>query len=256
MKKSLWIIAIAAALGVEVAQAQCTPATPEQNADYEKVVNALQNQFKNHPPTGDWRIFDERSSLGKLQLSDEYGKIFRVCDDRYDLVWQRAGAAQQQKARADSSTAIGDTLTQQQHSMVMSTDSIYQKANVSAEAQSTVDINVEMNVSNYRLQEPLSNRIMASSKNITVKGAPMALQVTLKPDQSGVTPRPETVVFLGNWKNNLRTDSENNKLYHYSYSKGGSMIENLVITIKGPLDMANSIVQKVDWQALAKTLNR
>ena len=238
---------------------QCDPPTPAQTAAYEKIVKELQNQFRNHPPSGDWQVFDERHSLGKLELSDEYGKIFRICGDRYDLTFQRASAASQQKARADSAQAIGDTITQQQHSFVMSTDSVYREADpnrTSHAANSTVDINVEMNAGNYRVEEPISNRFAASYKTITVNGAPLALQIMLKPNDAGITARPETVVLLGNWKNNLQKNPKGDKLYHYSYKKGGTMIENLVITIKAPFDVANEIIQKVDWRAISNTLTK
>ncbi|MGA0560415.1 hypothetical protein ACO2Q8_27370 [Larkinella sp. VNQ87] len=246
-------------LGITTAYSQCNPPTPAQNAAYEKVVKELQNQFKNNPPSGDWQVFDERHSLGKLELSDEYGKIFRICGDRYDLTFIRAEAASRQKARADSAKAIGDTITQQQRSFVMSTDSVYREADpnrASDLAKSTVDINVEMNAGNYRVEEPMSNRFAASYKTVSVKGAPLALQIVLKPGENGIESRPETVVLLGNWKNNLQKTSRGDKLYHYSYKKGGTMIENLVVTIKAPFEVANEIVQKIDWQALSNTLTK
>ncbi|WP_128547274.1 hypothetical protein [Larkinella soli] len=241
------------------AYSQCDPPSPAQTAAYERVVKELQNQFRNHPPSGDWQVFDERHSLGKLELSDEYGKIFRVCGDRYDLTFQRGNAARRQRARADSAKAIGDTITTQQHSLVLSTDSVYKEADPGRTgrlAESAVDINVEMNAGNYRVEEPISNRFAASHKTIKVNGAPLALQITLKPDQSGIAARPETVVLLGNWKNNLRTSAKGDKLYHYSYTKGGNLIENLVVTIKAPFDVAEEIVRKVDWQAISNTLTK
>lgn len=238
---------------------QCDPATPQQNAAYEKVVKELQKQFKNNPPSGNWQVFDERSSLGKLELSDEYGKIFRICGDRYDLTYIQASAASQQKARADSAKVIGDTITQQQRSFVMSTDSVYREADpnrASDLAKSTVDINVEMNAGNYRVEEPISNRFAASYKTISVNGAPLALQIVLKPNEAGIAARPETVILLGNWKNNLQKNPRGDKLYHYSYKKGGTMIENIIVTIKAPFEVANEIVQKIDWRALSNTLTK
>jgi len=239
-------------------QAQCRPASPEQNASYERVVGELQRQFKENTPSGNWRIFDERHSLGKLEVSDEYGRLFHACGDRYDLTLERGAAARERRARIDSAVAKADP-NKQETSLVMSTDSVYREADPQRTrelAQSTVDINVEMNSGNYRLQDPISNRFVDSYKPITVKGAPMALQVTLKPNSDGTAARPETVVLLGNWKNNLRKDAKGGMLYHYSFAKGGNLVENLVITIKGPLDVAQEIVQKTDWQALARTLVR
>ena len=86
----------------------------------------------------------------------------------------------------------------------------------------------------------------------------MAMQVVLKSvgDSGGLQPQPETVVFLGNWKNNQKTDAKGSKLYHYSFAKGGNLIENLVVTIKGPLDVAEEIIRKTDWQALSQTLTK
>ncbi|RRA98571.1 hypothetical protein [Larkinella rosea] len=259
MKKLLPILLVIQIVSLQQLHAQCDPATPQQNAAYEKVVKELQNQFRKNPPSGDWKIFDERSSLGKLELSDEYGKIFRICGDRYDLSFQRTSAANQQKARADSAKAIGDTITQQQRSFVMSTDSVYKESDpnrASDMAQSTVDINVEMNAGNYRVEEPISNRFAASYKVIPVNGAPLALQILLKPNDAGIVARPETVVLLGNWKNNLQKNPRGDKLYHYSYKKGGTLIENLIVTIKAPVDVANEIVRKIDWQALSNTLTK
>ncbi|GAB3269334.1 hypothetical protein GCM10027347_39430 [Larkinella harenae] len=250
---------LALCLGLTTAFGQCDPPTPAQNAAYEKIVKELQNQFRNHPPSGDWKIFDERHSLGKLELSDEYGKIFRICGDRYDLTFIQASAANQQRARADSATAIGDTITQQQRSFVMSTDSVYREADpnrASDLSKSTVDINVEMNAGNYRVEEPISNRFAASYKTIPVKGAALALQITLKPNEAGIAARPETVVLLGNWKNNLQKNPKGDKLYHYSYRKGGTLIENLVVTIKAPFDVASEIVKNIDWQAISNTLTK
>ncbi|RAK02097.1 hypothetical protein LX87_00212 [Larkinella arboricola] len=257
--KRLILPILALSLGITAAFGQCNPPTPAQNAAYEKVVKELQNQFRNNPPAGDWQVFDERSSLGKLELSDEYGKIFRICGDRYDLTFLQTSAANRQKARADSAKAIGDTTTQQQHSLVMNTDSVYREADPNRAtdlAKSTVDINVEMNAGNYRLEEPLSNRFVESYKTIAVNGAPLALQITLKPNESGIAARPETVVLLGNWKNNLQKNPKGDKLYHYSYKKGGTLIENLVVTIKAPFDVASEIVKQVDWKAISATLTK
>ena len=259
MKKLLSILLVLQVVSIHQLRAQCDPPTPQQNAAYEKVVKELQNQFKKNPPAGDWQVFDERHSLGKLELSDEYGKIFRICGDRYDLTFQLASAASQQKARADSAKAIGDTITKQQHSFVMSTDSVYRESDpnrTSDVAKSMIDINVEMNAGNYRVEEPISNRFAASYKIIPVDGAPLALQILLKPNDAGIAARPETVVLLGNWKNNLQKNPRGDKLYHYSYKKGGTLIENMIVTIKAPLDVASEIVKKIDWRALSNTLTK
>ncbi|WP_266362020.1 hypothetical protein [Tellurirhabdus rosea] len=260
MKKYFWLMAFAAVLFTSVARAQCQPATDAQTASYERVVKALQSQFKENPPAGNWRIFDERHSLGKLEVSDEYGKMFRPCGDRYDLTLERGAAARERRARIDSAVAQADP-TRQETSLVLSTDSVYKQAEPARArelGQNTVDINVEMNVANYRLQEPESNRFVDNYKAVQVKNAPMALQVSLKSvgDSGGLQPRPETVVFLGNWKNNLKKDSKGNMVYHYSFAKGGNLVENLVVTIKGPLDVAQEIIRKTDWQALSQTLIR
>lgn len=241
-----------------VAFGQCDAPSPQQNAAYEKVVNELQRQFRNNLPAGNWQIFDERHSLGKLQLSDEYGKLFRVCGDRYDLTLERAEAARERRAQIDSAVAQADP-NRQEKSLVISTDSVYREsgpAGTKVAQQNTVDINVEMNAGNYRLEEPISNRFVQNYKVISVKGAPLALQITLKPDENGIQPRPETVVLLGNWKNKLNADARSGKFYRYSYAKGGTLIENLVVTIKGPFDVANDIVRKVDWATLANTLTK
>ncbi|GAA4421376.1 hypothetical protein GCM10023187_57200 [Nibrella viscosa] len=239
--------------------AQCHPATSAQKVSYENVVRVLQQQFKNSMPSGNWRIFDERHSLDKLQLSNEFGRLFHVCGDRYSLTLERAAVARAREARMDSATAQADTLTQQPHSLVLSTDSVYREANPSRTqqlAQSTIDIDVEMNAGNYRLEEAMSNRFVSSFKTINVNGVPLALQVRLKPDKNGITPRPETVILLGNWKNKLSSDNRSSKMYHYSFTKGGELVENLVITIKGPLDAANEIIKQVDWRTIGDTLTK
>ncbi|GAA4449241.1 hypothetical protein GCM10023189_08420 [Nibrella saemangeumensis] len=239
--------------------AQCHPATLEQKASYVNVVNTLQQQFKNNMPPGNWRIFDERHSLDNLELSNEFGRLFHVCGDRYNLTLERAGTAQARQTRLNNAASQPDTLTRQPRSLVLSTDSVYREADPSRAqqlAESTIDIDVEMNAGNYRLEEPVSNRFVSSYKTITINGVPLALQVQLKRDKNGITPRPETVILLGNWKNNLSADSRSNKMYHYSFTKGGNLVENLVITIKGPIEVANEIVQKIDWRAIGNTLTK
>ncbi|WP_234736216.1 hypothetical protein [Tellurirhabdus bombi] len=238
------------------AQSQCRDASAEQNASYERVVKALQQQLKENQPSGTWRIFDERHSLGKLQVSDEYGRLFHPCGDRYSLTLERGAASRERRARIDSAVAQANP-EKQETSLVLSTDSVYSSSTPERSrelAMSTIDIDVAMNAGNYRLQEPISNRFVESYKTISVKGAPLALQINLKTDSSGIGARPETVVLLGNWKNNLRSDSKGNKLYHYSFAKGGNLIENMVITIKAPTDVAEEIIKKTDWQALNQTL--
>jgi hypothetical protein len=243
--------------------AQCDPPTPTQNAAYEKVVLALQNEFKNNLPSDGWAVFDERHSLGKLTLSDEYGKTFRICGDRYDLTIERASQTANRRAKIDSAVAKTQQTpidsVKQEHSIILSTDSLYTATTgprTAELAQNTVDINVEMNVANYRLSEPISNRVVNKYNFIGVKGANLALQLTRNDTDEGTSPRPETVVLLGNWKNNLVQDKKGNKVFKFSYGKGGTLIENLVITIKGPFVIANEIVKKVDWSKLAATLTR
>lgn len=243
--------------------AQCDPPTPVQNAAYEKVVRALQSEFKSNLPSGNWTIFDERHSLGKLTLSDEYGKTFRICGDRYDLTIERASQTANRRARIDSAVAKTQRTPvdsiRQETSLIVITDSLYKATDgpgTAKLAQNTVDINVEMNVANYRLSEPISNRVVDNYKLIAVKGANLAMQLTRKDNDEGTSPRPETVVLLGNWKNNMVSDRKGNKVFKFSYGKGGTLIENLVVTIKGPLAIADEIIKKVDWTKLAGTLTR
>lgn len=259
MKKSLLLLL---ALPV-TAFAQCDPPTPAQNAAYEKVVKALQSEFKSNLPSGNWTIFDERTSLGKLTLSDEYGKTFRVCGDRYDLTIERASQTADRRAKIDSASAKTQRTpvdsVKQETSLIVITDSLYKAADGPRTAQlaeNTVDINVEMNVANYRLSEPISNRVVNKHKLIAVKGANLAMQLTRNDTDEGNATRPETVVLLGNWKNNMVSDKKGNKVFKFSYGKGGTLIENLVVTIKGPLAVADEIIKKVDWTKLAGTLTR
>ena len=147
--KTLFLSITSLMLSAGAVFGQCSPASAAQNASYERVVNALQSQFKNNLPSGNWRIFDERHSVGKLQVSDEYGRLFHACGDRYDLTLERGSASRERRARIDSAVAKADP-DKQETSLVLSTDSVYKESSPERArelAQSTVDINVEMNAS-------------------------------------------------------------------------------------------------------------
>jgi|GEM_PF-1256288 len=251
MKNTLILLSLGFILGNSCVQAQCRPATAAENQAYERVVTELQRQFAAKLPSKDWRVFDEKHSVGSLEVTDEHVSPLHLCTDRYDLVVEQNDVAAARKTKLGALKAD----TTQQTSFVIPRDSIYQDSTSGAVAPSkqTYTISVEMNLANYRLQEAESARLVESSKNILLNGVSVALEVQLKPDLKGVVGRQETVVLLGNW-GKPQTEKNGDVRYRHGFKKGGKLVENLVITITAPFDLAQQIAKNTDWKALAATL--
>ena len=232
------------------ARAQCRPATAEENKAYGQVVEELQRQFKTKTPTGNWRIFQENHSMGKLQVTDEYVSPLHFCTDRYDLVMEKVEVNAARNLKLDSLKADST----QQSAFIIARDSLYREnPNNAAPSNLTYTINVEMNLANYRLQEAESARMVESYKTVKLAGTQTALEVLLKPEFKGVVGRQETTVLLGTW-GKAQTESNGDIRYRYGFKKGGKLVESLVITITAPFELAQQITQQIDWKAISNTL--
>lgn len=251
MKNALLILLnLGFIFGSSCVQAQCRPATAAENQAYERVVKELQRQFAAKLPSNDWRVFDEKHSVGSLEVTDEYITPLHLCTDRYDLVAEKNDVAVARQTKLDALKPD----TTQQTSFVIPRDSIYQEnASAATPSKQTYSISVEMNLANYRLQEAESARLVESSKNIMLTGAPVALEVLLKPDLKGVVGRQETVILLGNW-GKPQTEKNGDIRYRHNFKKGGKLVESLVVTITAPFELARQITQTTDWKALVASL--
>lgn len=232
-------------------QAQCRPATAQENTAYERVVKELQRQFSTKTPKGSWKTFDEKHSMGALEVTSEWGGFVHLCTDRYDLIMERADIASARKAVVDSMKPATSTLP----SLYVHRDTMYTEnpQAVAQRAQDTYSISVEMNLGNYRLQDTESARLVQSSQVINVSGATLALEVLLKPDLKGATSRQETVILLGGW-NTKPVQRGQDTRYQPQFRKGGKLVENLAITITAPAELAREIVKGIDWKAIDATL--
>ena len=232
------------------AQAQCRPATADENQAYNQVVAELQRQFKAKMPAGNWRIFHENHSMGKLQVTDEYVSPLHLCTDRYDLVMEKIEVNTARTLKLDSLKADST----QQSAFIIARDSLYREnPNRAAPSNLSYTINVEMNLANYRLQEAESARTVETYKAVNLAGTQTALEVLLKPEFKGVAGRQETVVLLGTW-GKAQTEANGDIRYRYGFKKGGKLIESLVVTITAPFEIAQQITQQIDWQAIKNTL--
>jgi hypothetical protein len=232
-------------------QAQCRPATAQENAAYERIVKELQRQFTAKTPQGDWKVFGEKHSMGALEVTSEWGGFVHLCTDRYDLIMERADIASARKALIDSMKPATSTLP----SLYVHLDTMYTEnpQAVAQRAQDTYSISVEMNLGNYRLQDTESARLVQSSQIINVAGAPLALEVLLKPDLKGAAGRQETVILLGGWTTKPIQKGQDTR-YQPQFRKGGKLIENLVVTITAPTEIARQVVKGIDWKAIDATL--
>lgn len=232
-------------------QAQCRPATAQENAAYERIVKELQRQFTAKTPQGDWKVFGEKHSIGALEVTSEWGGFVHLCTDRYDLIMERADIASARKALIDSMKPATSTLP----SLYVHLDTMYTEnpQAVAQRAQDTYSISVEMNLGNYRLQDTESARLVQSSQIINVAGAPLALEVLLKPDLKGAAGRQETVILLGGWTTKPIQKGQDTR-YQPQFRKGGKLIENLVVTITAPTEIARQVVKGIDWKAIDATL--
>ena len=232
-------------------QAQCRPATAQENAAYERVVKELQRQFTTKTPQGSWKTFDEKHSMGALEVTSEWGGFVHLCTDRYDLIMERADIASARKAVVDSMKPASSTLP----SLYVHRDTMYTEnpQAVAQRAQDTYSISVEMNLGNYRLQDTESARMVQSSQVINVSGTTLALEVLLQPDLKGATGRQETVILLGGWNTKPVPRGQDTR-YQPLFRKGGKLVENLVVTITAPVELAREIVKGIDWKAIDATL--
>lgn len=232
-------------------QAQCRPATAQENAAYELVVKELQRQFTTKTPQGNWKTFDEKHSMGALEVTSEWGGFVHLCTDRYDLIMERADIASARKAVVDSMKPATSTLP----SLYVHRDTMYTEnpQAIAQRAQDTYSVSVEMNLGNYRLQDTESARLVQSSQVINVSGATLAIEVLLKPDLKGATGRQETVILLGGW-NTKPVQRGQDTRYQPQFRKGGKLVENLVVTITAPVEIAREIVKGIDWKAIDATL--
>lgn len=234
-----------------VSQAQCRPATTQENEAYERVVKELQRQFTAKAPEGNWKVFDEKHSIGSLQVTSEWGGFVHLCTDRYDLTMERADIAAARKTEPDTSKSADKPVV----SLYVPRDTMYRE-NPNAIAQrsnDTYSVSVEMNLGNYRLQDTESARIIENSQTISVAGAPLALEVRLKPDLEGAVGRQETVILLGGW-NTKPVKRGADTRYQPHFKKGGKLVENLAVTITAPFDLARQIVKQIDWKAINAVL--
>jgi hypothetical protein len=234
-----------------VSQAQCRPATAQENEAYERVVKALQRQFTAKTPNGSWKIFDEKHSIGSLEVTSEWGGFVHLCTDRYDLIMERTDVAAARKAEMDTLKPA----TKQEPSLYVPRDTMYRENSnaISQRANDTYSISVEMNLGNYRLQDTESARLVENTQTISVAGTPLALEVRLKPDLQGAVGRQETVVLLGGW-NTKPVQRGQDTRYQPQFRKGGKLVENLVVTITAPFDIARQIVKQIDWKAINSVL--
>lgn len=248
MKFILTALFVTLTLGL---QAQCRPATESENQAYERVVKELQRQFTAKTPEGNWKVFDEKHSMGSLEVTSEWGGFVHLCTDRYDLLMERADVSAARKAETDTSKSANKPVV----SLYVPRDTMYRE-NPNAIAQRSKDtysVSVEMNLGNYRLQDTESARIIESSQTIPVAGAPLALEVRLKPDLEGAVGRQETVVLLGGW-NTKPVQRGADTRYQPHFKKGGNLVENVVVTITAPFELARQIVKQIDWKAINAVL--
>jgi hypothetical protein len=228
-------------------QAQCRPATAAENEAYERVVKELQRQFTTITPQGNWKVFDEKHSMGNLEVTSEWGGFVHLCTDRYDLIMESAEVATARKAELDTLKSTTATPT----SLYVHRDTMYQE-NPNAIAQRAKDsysVSVEMNLGNYRLQDVESARVVENVQNISVPNSPIAFEVRLKPDLKGAVGRQETVVLLGGW-NTTPVKKGQDTRYQPKFKKGGKLVENIVVTITAPTEIARQLVAKIDWKAI------
>ncbi|MFN8345750.1 MAG: hypothetical protein U0X91_12130 [Spirosomataceae bacterium] len=239
----LTLIALFTAFSLSL-QAQCRPATEAENQAYERVVKELQRQFTSKMPNGNWKVFDENHSMGSLEVTSEWGGFVHLCTDRYDLIMERADITAARKAQTD-------TTNKPQVSLYVPRDTMYREnPNAIAErSDDTYTVSVEMNLGNYRLQDMESARWVENSQAISVPGAPVALEVRLKPDLRGAVGRQETVILLGGW-NAKPVQKGADTRYQPHFKKGGKLVENLAITITAPFDLARQIVKQIDWSSI------
>lgn len=234
-----------------VSQAQCRPATAQENEAYERVVKELQRQFTSKIPNGSWKIFDEKHSIGSLEVTSEWGGFVHLCTDRYDLTMELSNVATARKAELDTLKPT----TKQEPSLYVPRDTMYRENPnaIAQRANDTYSISVEMNLGNYRLQDTESARLVENSQTISVAGAPLALEVRLKPDLQGAVGRQETVILLGGW-NTKPVQRGQDTRYQPHFKKGGKLVENLAVTITAPFDLARQIVKQIDWKAINAVL--
>lgn len=234
-----------------VSQAQCRPATAQENEAYERVVKELQRQFTSKTPNGNWKIFDEKHSMGSLEVTSEWGGFVHLCTDRYDLIMELSNVATTRKAELDTLKPA----TKQEASLYVPRDTMYRETPnaIAQRANDTYSVSVEMNLGNYRLQDTESARLVENSQAISIAGIPLALEVRLKPDLQGAVGRQETVVLLGGW-NTKPVQKGQDTRYQPSFRKGGNLVENLAVTITAPFDLARQIVKQIDWKGINAVL--
>lgn len=242
----LFLIAVLTCVAI-VSKAQCRPATLQENQAYERVVKELQRQFTSKTPNGSWKVFDEKHSMGSLEVTSEWGGFVHLCTDRYDLTMELTNVATARKAELDTLKLA----TKQEPSLYVPRDTMYRENPnaVAQRANDTYSVSVEMNLGNYRLQDTESARLVENVQTISVAGTPLALEVRLKPDLQGSIGRQETVVLLGGW-NTKPVQRGQDTRYQPSFRKGGNLVENLVVTITAPFDLARQIVKQIDWKAI------
>lgn len=230
-----------------VAQSQCRPATPEENQAYERVVKELQRQFTTKTPVGSWKVMAQNHSMGKLEVTSEWGGFVHLCTDRYDLIMEQASVAAARQVALDTLQMAIKTLP----SLYVPRDTMYRENPdaVAQRANDTYTVSVEMNLGNYRLQDAESARLVENYQTTTVAGSSLALEVRLKPDLQGAVGRQETVVLLGGWNPKPVKRGEDIR-YQPHFRKGGKLVENLAVTITAPLDIARQIVKQIDWKAI------
>ena len=249
--KTTGFVALFFALAFCDIHAQCRPATAQENQAYEQVVKELQRQFTTKTPEGSWKVFDEKHSIGALEVTSEWGGFMHLCTDRYDLIMERTDAAAARKAQLD--TLKPDTSAPT--SLYVPRDTIYRNT-LSGSSQHNPEnysISVEMNLGNYRLQDIESARWVENVQTVALPNTAIALEIQLKSDLKGAIGRQETVILLGGWNTKPIQKGQDTR-YQPQFRKGGKLVENLAITITSSFETARQVVKRIDWKALDAVL--
>jgi hypothetical protein len=250
MKKILFIVVLGNMPWLSIAQ--CRPANTIENQAYNRLIKSLSEQFTTQMPAGNWKVFHENHSVGKLEVTEEYGKIIRLCTDRYDLIVERADIAQQRKTKLDTMTMATQTMP----SLYVHRDTVYRQNPQAAFTRESYTVSTEINLGSYRLQDPEGARWLENYRVVSIAGAAVAIEATIKPESKGMNSRQELIVLVGNWQAKEFATTDGYKRYKPAFKRGGAMAETLVITITAPLDIARQVAQKIDWKAIDNSLTK
>ncbi len=232
---------------------ECFTQTPAQTAVIHKAVTALKQQFAKLQSLG-WIVTNEKTGENSpIAKSPAPFRPMMLCDRLYKLALHLDPASARAKMLQDS---INYYTAQSQKGAIGDKAWINATKNMARLMEmQQIQIMVTENTPYLVYGEPKG----PADKNIVlhVNGASFAYLQYVAPADDNSMAEETTWLYIGNWtgikelKNNYGYVA-----YPFIHKQLSPFIETLELSIKAPAQVANTVINKIDWAALNDALTK